>query len=207
MRRRPSNLLTPSNLHTLLSLVLCTAVVALRVQSHRVTNWWEYRRHSPPPERRTSELSVGLGGGSALLGLGFFSEQSGRRSFPPPGRDWMRDTDDPEDVAERLGPTRFGFRFAYRKGITSPGLPFSQTSFRSWHVAFPLWAPAALFAALPLVRACRSMLRRRRLNRPGVCSKCGYDLRATPGRCPECGAQAVSPLLRQGELQDRKTPR
>jgi hypothetical protein len=53
----------------------------------------------------------------------------------------------------------------------------------------PYYALAVALLALPLVWLVRS--RRRARAAAGLrCAECGYDLRATPDRCPECGRAA-----------------
>jgi hypothetical protein len=56
-------------------------------------------------------------------------------------------------------------------------------------IAIPYWLVVLVAALLPgrsVVRYGR--YRYRRAFKPGVCRSCGYDLRASPDRCPECGA-------------------
>jgi hypothetical protein len=59
------------------------------------------------------------------------------------------------------------------------------------YAAIPLWAPVGLAAALPALRFA-GWFRRRRRPTSGHCAKCDYDLRASSGRCPECGAAIPS---------------
>jgi hypothetical protein len=67
--------------------------------------------------------------------------------------------------------------------------------------SIPCWLLALIAAAWPLISLAlhyRRRARRRHLARVGCCTKCGYDLRATPRpggdlltRCPECGTPTV----------------
>ena len=55
-----------------------------------------------------------------------------------------------------------------------------------WVVMVPYWLLILLTAVLPTIWLVL-ILRHRRRVRAGACLNCGYDLRATPDRCPECG--------------------
>ena len=84
------------------------------------------------------------------------------------------------------GPAGFGFLFL----VFSPVLvPFGLLI-----VGLIVWNVAGAVADLP-------QRKRDARRRAGRCAFCGYDLRATPQRCPECGrstytrgALAASPL-------------
>jgi hypothetical protein len=61
-------------------------------------------------------------------------------------------------------------------------------------LGIPAWAIVLIAALLPCIWMMRTRKRRlakMRLSR-SLCVHCGYDLRATPDRCPQCGETAAS---------------
>ena len=82
------------------------------------------------------------------------------------------------------GPWSF-HHIAQDSDSTSPG------AYLEHRVLVPYWFLMTLAGGLPAVRGAAWLWRsgRGRLaRRAGRCASCGYDLRATPDRCPECGA-------------------
>jgi hypothetical protein len=84
-------------------------------------------------------------------------------------------------------PVRPWGRFGYRSTDPSPSDTLTQAWVRS--VSVPYWFWFAAFAVLPAAWGYRLRQRRRAAARAvaGFCRVCGYDLRASAGRCPECG--------------------
>ena len=66
--------------------------------------------------------------------------------------------------------------------------------------AVPYWSLAALAATPAILATGAKALRKRRLGSL-TCARCGYDLRATPGRCPECGAVAMERAAKVGGVK------
>jgi hypothetical protein len=92
-------------------------------------------------------------------------------------------------------PARQSVFFPHYFGADYVRFPKYGETFEQWYAWTPIGALILLFAIGP---AWWLMRRRARLNRIAsrshFCGHCGYDLRATPDRCPECGT--IPPIIR-----------
>jgi len=168
MTRRLPNLLTP------LSLLLCAAVVALWARSYENPapfEWWspgprgfEFRVRGAYARRGAAGFYVGdypagLSGGTYPL---VYHRSRSERQWSP--------------GAGTLGFAAVGVD-TYGGGT---GVRWHEWRAPCWFLLLVTVTPAAWRA-----RRVVSGVRRRRV---GLCPACGYDLRATPNRCPECGS-------------------
>jgi hypothetical protein len=80
-----------------------------------------------------------------------------------------------------------GFHWGRTTLIAEPGVGPAK------FFAVPQWFVVVACAIFPTLWCTRKVevYRRRSRQDGGFCAKCGYDLRATPNLCPECGTAAA----------------
>lgn len=175
---------SPLNLVTALSLVLSIATAMLWVRSYFVGEWLGKRYLAQRADCiAATDWRIWTGRGSVEVSVRWFRWGT-LADWPTEARGewrWVRDGS-PADVAA-AGPlpsplNRIGF--GVRWDATSDGM-FDRA------VAVPLWLVCLLLGVNPAVRLYRRVRRRN-----GICPSCGYDIRATADRCPECGTPATT---------------
>ena len=189
-------------LASVLSLLACMSAAALGVRGYWVEDWWVWSldRTERAPHWAVSWCIVSDRGSLGMARTAFMTRplpanwpHLHRRTFIhstwQPGRlEWAR----PVPVNVPLGPQE-SFVNWHRAGIQYLRcVARNQYLFGNYTaVRVPAWLVAALAAVAPAAQA-SIVLRRRRRRRPGLCTQCGYDLRASKDRCPECGTPIPS---------------
>jgi hypothetical protein len=149
----------------------------------------------------------------SYFGIGFYERRLIAVRSDVPGA-WFRGwrlSSDPDTSPLFNNPWRLVALFGdsdvewQRFGIIFERVSNKDPSLRGWveYLSVPGWMlPGLLSAPLVLRLLTFIVCRRARSRRPGgICVFCGYDLRATPARCPECGAVPTAKGLARSGVQ------
>jgi hypothetical protein len=186
---------------SILSLLCCLAFLSLWVRSYWVYDRLSLDMHLGDGRHRINADVISMGG---VMLVGF----DHRRYEEPESEEtveWLRGR--PRILASRESVSMSSSaRGAVVTGDPAAPRPWHSLGFSYSHgfvtptfhrITLPHWSAPAVLALLPVVslvvlRREREQGRRRKL---GLCLRCGYDLRATPERCPECGTAVEKPLV------------
>ena len=177
---------------TLFSLILCLAAAGLWARSDRsdALQWQVRSEHNPtsitPSMAAMLRSKFGyvqffrietyLVGGDR--GKFFFAHEFRPAPKPEQGLNYL-------DYSPSMTAEIIGGRVRSTGGLTFTSWEFGPHKYRG--VSVDLWPVVTLAALLPGLYLTRLIIRRR-TTKLGHCPNCNYDLRATPDRCPECGA-------------------
>jgi hypothetical protein len=179
------------NIFAAVSVLLFIAVVAIWAATYRTARIGTFRRdesivyfvasHGGKLELAVQTLTPPVGGPQYEADIGTY----GRLAILCDGNTASATTFAPHYAQEGslgFGKSRYRGRFA-----VGPQPMRHAVEARAYFV--PYWA-LLLVAAVAPGKLARGRYRAYRRSRRGLCAGCGYDLRATPGRCPECGEPA-----------------
>jgi len=169
-----------------ISLVAGTATLLLVgfgvmwVRSYSVNDWISHGRNGYAADTTLIRRFIGIRSsrGYVTIGKGEFSSLLFRSTPVGEGFVWKREEAAGQQANQGVVWEFAGFRYA----------KMEHPLINTWSIAVPYWS-LAVVVGIPLVGwAIRRHRWARRVS--GVFFPiCGYDLRATPERCPECGTE------------------
>jgi hypothetical protein len=178
-----------------LSLLLSLVTVVFWIRSYWRHDSWEQDGPAFYDEQGLFEKDVRI---ISAGGQGIFSW--GRADFTVIGGDgrWEHDTDngtgfyDPTVKADYPLLATAGIYIKWHCELFLDAIPFDS---QIHTIAVRDWLLIVVFLILPIIETRRINVRRKIKYRQthNLCMKCGYDLRATPDRCPECGTIVGKP--------------